>query len=123
MLLHQRPALYAKSFLLFKKWSEEKESNFSVKSEALMRKYLRSYTKSFLFVLSFNVAPYFPLKKLVIFIFNLHIVMVTGKCTDVFRGYFWFGGRGYAGGSFHGGTFNVLSMEGAQDFLALFKKQ
>ena len=23
----------------------------------------------------------------------LHIVMVTGKCTDVFRGIFWFRGR------------------------------
>ena len=40
----------------------------------------------------------------------IHIVMVTGKCTDVFRGiFFWFGGRvegggGYVGGSFHGGT-------------------
>ena len=34
--------------------------------------------------------------------------MVIGKCTDVSRGIFWLGGgrvegRGYMGGSFHGG--------------------
>ena len=39
----------------------------------------------------------------------LHIVMVIGKCTEVFRGIFWSGGREfegrvcYVGGSFHGG--------------------
>ena len=37
-----------------------------------------------------------------------HTLMVIGKCTDVFRGiFFWFGcgveGRGYAGGVFLGG--------------------
>ena len=40
---------------------------------------------------------------------RLHIVMVTGKCTDVFRRIFLVGGGGelradYVGGSFHGGT-------------------
>ena len=58
----------------------------------------------------------------------LHIVMVTGKCTDVFRGIFlvWVGVEGRV-------TWEDLSMEelligeetfngGAQDFLALFKK-
>ena len=44
---------------------------------------------------------------------RLHIIMVIGKCRDVFRGFFWFWGgvegRGYVGGSFlgeicHGGT-------------------
>ena len=39
----------------------------------------------------------------------LHIVMVTGKCTDVFRGiFFGLGGGGEVGGdvggSFYGGT-------------------
>ena len=52
--------------------------------------------------------------------------MVIGKCTDVFRGIFWFGGgaegRNCVGGSFlggicHGGKKN--SMKRAQDFLAL----
>ena len=33
----------------------------------------------------------------------LHIVMVTGKCTDVLRGIFWFRGD-YVGGYFHGRT-------------------
>ena len=59
----------------------------------------------------------------------LHIVMVTGKCTDVFGGIFCLGGYlrggGYLGGYFHGETchgeenFN----EGAQGFLALFEKE
>ena len=43
--------------------------NFSVKSMALRREQPLSYTEQFLFVLSFNVAPYFQLKKLV-FYFN-----------------------------------------------------
>ena len=33
----------------------------------------------------------------------LHIVMVIGKCTDVFRGIFWLRGGGYVGETFHGG--------------------
>ena len=40
----------------------------------------------------------------------LHTVMVTGKCTDVISGIFWFGcgvqGGGYMGGSFLGGIFH-----------------
>ena len=39
--------------------------SFSVKSEGLRRGQPMSYTEWFLFVLSFNVAPYFQLKKLV----------------------------------------------------------
>ena len=35
------------------------------------------------------------------------MVMVIGKCTDIFRGIFWMGGGaekgGYVGGAFHGG--------------------
>ena len=44
----------------------------------------------------------------------LHIVMVIGKCTDVFRGiFFGLGGfeGGYVGGSFHEGT-----SHGGRDF-------
>ena len=37
-----------------------------------MRKQSLSYTKQFLFFLSFSVAPYFQLKKLVLFLFNLN---------------------------------------------------
>ena len=41
----------------------------------------------------------------------LHTVMVIGKCTDVFRGFFFglgvgFRGGGYMGGSFLGGIFH-----------------
>ena len=51
--------------------------------------------------------------------------MAIGKCTDVFRGIFWFGGgvekRGLCGGGIcHG---KKISMKVAQYFLALFKKQ
>ena len=59
----------------------------------------------------------------------LHTVMVIGKCTDVFRGMFWLEellrrGR-YVGGTFPKGNLSCgkkISMKGAQDFLALFKK-
>ena len=41
------------------------------------------------------------------FVQCLHTVMVIGKCTDVFRGIFWFGvglrREGYVGGSSLGG--------------------
>ena len=55
--------------------------------------------------------------------------MVTGKCTDVFRGIFLFRGR-FEGGGFRGRIFpwrnmswgKRISMKGAQDFLALFEK-
>ena len=55
--------------------------------------------------------------------------MVTGKCTDVFRGIFWFRGESWGGG-LRGRIFlrrNLLwgkriSMKGAWDFLALFEK-
>ena len=40
----------------FKNW--ETQSNFSVKSKVLRRGTAPSYTESFLFILSFNVAPY-----------------------------------------------------------------
>ena len=57
--------------------------------------------------------------------------MVTGKCTDVFRGIFWFReGRVDGGGGLRGRIFpwrnfswgKRISMKGAQDFLALFEK-
>ena len=56
--------------------------------------------------------------------------MVTGKCTDVFRGIVlvWEGELRWGvlvGGSFHGKTSHGKrnpSMKGAQDFLELFKK-
>ena len=52
----------------------------------------------------------------------LHIAMVIGKCTDVFRGIFWFGGEFEVRG-----TWEDLSEEeffhGTQDFLALFKNE
>ena len=60
----------------------------------------------------------------------LHIAMVIGKCTGVFRRIFWLGKGlrrgGYAGGTFyrgicHGGK--KISMKGAQDLLALLKKK
>ena len=56
--------------------------------------------------------------------------MVTGKCTDVFRGiFFGLGGR-VEGGGLRGRIFpwrnfswgKRISMKGAQDFLALFEK-
>jgi len=37
--------------------------------------------------------------------------MVTGKCTNVFRGIFLVWGDGYRGGSFHAGTYH-----GGRDF-------
>ena len=57
----------------------------------------------------------------------LHIVMVIGKCTDVFRGiFFWFGGgvegRRLCGRIFPWGNMSwgkKNSMKRAQDFLAL----
>ena len=56
--------------------------------------------------------------------------MVTGKCTDVFRGIFLVGGGIFEGGGSPGRIFpwrnfswgKRLSMEGVQDFLPLFKK-
>ena len=56
--------------------------------------------------------------------------MVTGKGTDVFRGFYGLGGDlrgggGYVGGSFHGGNSHGgrdFQWRVAQDFLALFKK-
>ena len=60
----------------------------------------------------------------------LHTVRVIGKCTDVFRGIFWFGEgggggsreggyveRSFLGGICHGGKRNSMKM--AEDFLAL----
>ena len=58
--------------------------------------------------------------------------MVIGKCTDVFRGIFWLGGgveKREIGDMF--GELSIeefvmgkkISMKGAQDFLALFKKK
>ena len=60
----------------------------------------------------------------------LHIVMVIGKCTDVFRGVFWLGGRAEKGGGICWGNFASRNLswgkkifkKGAQDFLALLKK-
>ena len=54
--------------------------------------------------------------------------MVTGKCTDVFRGIFLLGElrEGLRERIFPWRNFSWgkrLSMEGAQDFLALFKKK
>ena len=61
----------------------------------------------------------------------LHIVMAIGNCTDVFRGIFWFGEGGEVDGGLRGRIFpwrnlswrKRISMKGAQDFLALFKKK
>jgi hypothetical protein len=61
----------------------------------------------------------------------LHIVLVIGKYTDVFRRNFFLVGRGigggvYRGGFFHGGCFlggRDISMKGAPDFPASFKKR
>ena len=60
----------------------------------------------------------------------LHTVMVIGKCTDVFRGIFWFG-CGVQGRGLYGRIFpwrNISwgkrnSMKRAQDFLALLLKK
>jgi len=56
--------------------------------------------------------------------------MVIGKCTDVFRGIFWLGGgvekRRICCGNFSSRNLSwgkKISMKGAQDFLALFKKK
>ena len=60
----------------------------------------------------------------------LYIVMVIGKCKDVFRGIFGVGGgvenRGlywwnFSWRNLSGGK--QISMKGAQDFLALFKNK
>ena len=55
--------------------------------------------------------------------------MLIGKCTDVFMGIFWLGGgvdkRGICCGNFPSTNLSwgkKISMKGAQDFLALFKK-
>ena len=60
----------------------------------------------------------------------LHIVMVIGKCTGVFRRIFWLGGgvekRGIFWGSFPSRNLSwgkKISMKGAQDLLALLKKK
>jgi len=56
--------------------------------------------------------PQFPWEGLQVTNFEqcLHIIMVIGKCTDVFRGLFFWGGEklrgGYMGGSFHGAIFH-----------------
>ena len=63
----RNPSLFMLKLLSFKKQNCGKESNFSVKSEGLRRGQHISYTEWFLFVLSFNVAPYFQLEKLVFF--------------------------------------------------------
>ena len=50
----------------------------------------------------------FPWKGLQVTNFDLclHIVMVTGKCTDVFRGiFFWFGRESWGGGGVRGRIF------------------
>ena len=58
-----------------------------------------------------NSFPTVPVGGLQVTNFNqcLHIVMVIGKCTDIFRGILWLGGgvekRGdMLGETFHGGT-------------------
>ena len=60
---------------------------------------------------------------------GLHIVMVIGKCTGVFRRIFWLGGgfekRGIYWEYFSSRNLSwgkKIFMKGAQDFLALFKK-
>ena len=64
------------------------------------------------------------------FVHCLHIVLVIGKYTDVFRGIFsdegGSGRRRYDGGSFHGGVFNgkrEFSMQGVPDFPLFSKKR
>ena len=52
----------------------------------------------------------------------LRLLIVIGKCTDTFKGIFWLGEGGYAGGSFHGGIFHGGENfhEGDAGFLAFF---
>ena len=59
----------------------------------------------------------------------LHIIMVIGKCTVVFRRIFWLEAgvekRGICWGSFPSRNLSwgkKISMKGAQDLLALLKK-
>ena len=71
-------------------------------------------------------SPHSPWEGLQVTNFDLclHIVMVTGKCADVFRGIFvclggYLRGEGYRGGSFHGETSHGgrdFQWRGAQDF-------
>ena len=73
--------------------------------------------KPFKYVFGDDLIPQFPWEELQVTNFDLclHIVMVTGKCTDVFRGiFFGWGGKlrgSYVEGSFHGGT-----SHGGRDF-------
>ena len=46
----------------------------------------------------------------------LHIVMVIGKCPDVFRGMFWLG-EGLRRGGYIGGTFHRGICHGGRKFL------
>ena len=47
----------------------------------------------------------------------LHIVMVTGKCTDVFSFFFGLGGRvEVGGGSYMGESFHEKNSHGGKDF-------
>ena len=60
----QRPALYAKVWLILSTLLFKTVKPFNVKSAAMRREQPLSYTEEFLFVSSYNVALYFQLKEL-----------------------------------------------------------
>jgi len=65
----QRSVLYAKIWIFLSILFYKTVSNLSIMSGELRREQPFSYTEWFLFVLSFDVAPYFQLKKLA-FLYN-----------------------------------------------------
>ena len=63
-------------------------------------------------------SPTVPVEGLQVTNFDLclHIVMVTGKCTDVFRGIFLFRGRFEGGGGYVGGYFYEETCHGGREY-------
>ena len=59
----QSPAFYAQVWLFLSNLLFKTVKKFSIKSGAVRKEHPLSYTEQFLFVLSFNVAPYFQFKK------------------------------------------------------------
>ena len=64
-----------------------------------------------------TIPPQSPWEGLQVTIFDpsLHIVMVTKKCIDVFRGIFWFGGV-FEGGGLPGRIFHRGASHGEEIF-------
>ena len=54
-----------RDYSVYEKDCHPQESDFNVKSESLRRDSPLSYTEQILFILSFNVPPYFQLKKFI----------------------------------------------------------